>query len=104
MWRRSRIASQSTVDFPTTTTSPDDGTSIRLMSLRRVVFPLPLRPSETNVSPELTAIDSHVMSGADLPLTLYVTPRNSMIGSAVGEEMGASFPGVLLTGRIGGLS
>ncbi|MDQ1408461.1 MAG: hypothetical protein QOJ41_196 [Acidobacteriaceae bacterium] len=33
------------------------------------------------------------MSAADLPLTLYVTSRNSMIGSAIAEEMGASFPG-----------
>ena len=33
------------------------------------------------------------MSGADLPLTLYVTSWNSMIGSAVDKEMGASFPG-----------
>jgi hypothetical protein len=81
------------VDFPSTTTSPDEGTSIRLMSLRRVVFPLPLRPSKTNVSPELTDIESSEIRGADLPLTLYVTSRNSMIGSAIAEEMGASLPG-----------
>jgi len=77
------------------------------MSLRRVVFPLPLRPSKTNVSAELTDIESPDISGTDLPLTLYVTSRNAMIGSAVAEEMEASFPGPvdeLLTCRIGGLS
>src|ERR1700676_2254523 len=104
MWRRSRIASQSMVDFPSTTPPPDEGTSIRLINLNRVVFPLPLRPNKTNVSPELMDIESCDIRGADLPLTLYVTSRNSMIGSAIAEEMGASFPGVLLTGRIGGLS
>jgi hypothetical protein len=52
-------------------------------------------------------MESWEIRGAVLPLTLYVTLWNSMIGSAVAEEMGASFPGVLgvlLTGRIGGLS
>jgi len=38
-------------------------------------------------------MESPEMSGDDLPLTLYVTSRNSMIGSAVAEEMTASFPG-----------
>jgi hypothetical protein len=36
-------------------------------------------------------MESPEMSGDDLPLTLYVTSRNSMIGSAVAEEMRASF-------------
>jgi hypothetical protein len=49
-------------------------------------------------------IESCDIRGADLPLTLYVTSRKSMIGSPIAEEMGASFPGVLLTGRIGGIS
>jgi hypothetical protein len=71
------------------------------MSLRRVVFPLPLRPSKTNVSLELTVISSSEISGAVLPLTLYVTSRNSMIGSAVAEEMGASFSGVPLGLELG---
>src|ERR1700730_8777159 len=107
MWRRSRMASHSMVDFPSTTTAPDEGTSMRLMSRSKVVFPLPLRPSKTNVSRELIDMESCDISGAVLPLTLYVTLWNSMIGSEVAEEMGASFPGVLgvlLTGRIGGLS
>jgi len=38
-------------------------------------------------------MESPEMSGDDLPLTLYVTSRNSMIGSAVAEEMRASFAG-----------
>jgi hypothetical protein len=38
-------------------------------------------------------MESPEISGDDLPLTLYVTSRNSMIGSAVADEMRASFSG-----------
>src|SRR5208283_1301475 len=73
MRRRNWIGSHSREGRPSTRTSPDDGTNIRLMSLRQVVLPEPLRPSNMSVSPRLTERsrpDSKTRSGATRNSTL----------------------------------
>src|SRR5712691_6132945 len=70
------MASQAVVATPSTTTSPCVGTSIRLISRRRVVFPEPLRPRRTRVSPEEMRSDTSETIGR--AFTPYETPRNSM--------------------------
>src|SRR5487761_352797 len=55
MPRRRRIGSHSSVERPSTRTSPALGSRRRLTSFKAVVFPEPLRPSKTRVSPRRTA-------------------------------------------------
>src|SRR2546428_2160956 len=82
MWRRRRMASQAVVTTPSTTTSPRVGTSMRLINRRRVVFPEPLRPRRTRVSPE--AIRSDTSETIGRLFTPYETARNSMAVASSG--------------------
>src|SRR5467141_1288620 len=85
---RRRMGSQSVVGRPRTMTWPAVGIRRRLISLRRVVLPLPLRPRRTRVWPEATEKRiSLTILWWTLPLTLYVTFWNRMVGSA--------FPGAI---------
>src|SRR2546427_7358155 len=58
MPRRSRVASSACVGRPAIRISPAVGSSRRLISLRAVVLPEPLRPSSTSVSPGATPKDT----------------------------------------------
>src|SRR5581483_5587775 len=77
--RRKRITSECRVDSPFTSTSPLLGSCRRLMSLSVVVFPEPLRPSRTRVSP--LAIAKLRSWRSSLPFSRRKeTLRNSMTG------------------------
>ena len=61
---------------PRTTTSPASGTSSRLISLRMVLLPAPLRPTSASVSPCSTS-RSRPWS-TDVPPRLSLTPRKAI--------------------------
>ena len=84
MPRRRRTRSHSAVDLPSTSTSPDDGRIIPLISRSAVVLPDPLRPSSTSVSPasigECQIVENSSIADAE------VTSRNSTaLMSAIGR-------------------
>ena len=55
MLRRRRMGSHTSVERPSTATSPSLGSSRRLISFSVVVLPEPLRPKSTRVSPRRTS-------------------------------------------------
>src|ERR1700733_2159663 len=79
MLRRRRIGSHFVVERPLTRTSPSLGVRRPLISLRVVVLPEPLRPSNTTVSPLFTTSDRFSSRGR--PLRLKETRSNSMAGA-----------------------
>jgi len=82
--RRRRMGSQSEVARPWTRTWPEAGSRRRLISFNSVVLPLPLRPRRTRVSLGATVSDMLLtIVWSTVPLILYVTLRNWMVGSAI---------------------
>src|ERR1700693_4206043 len=79
MLRRKRMTSLPAVDAPLTRTSPALGVSSRLTSFSVVVFPDPLRPSRTNVSPRCTCKFKPESNCCPLG-RVEATSRNSMSG------------------------
>src|SRR5262245_20895759 len=75
MRRRSRIGSHSFTLSPSTKTSPDVGSTNRLISFNVVVFPEPLRPRSTSVSPDSTLNER--FSRSVRPLIANAASRNS---------------------------
>src|SRR5438552_6928635 len=78
MRRFSLIGSQDVVGMPSTHTSPSVGNSSPFTIFSAVVFPEPLRPSSTRVSP--AASEKLRLRRIWCPLIRYETPRNSTIG------------------------
>src|SRR5580698_9590164 len=85
MLRRRRIGSHLAVERPLTRTSPSLGVRRPLISLRVVVLPEPLRPSNTTVSPLFTTSDRFSRRGR--PLRLKETRSNSMAGVLFVDEL-----------------
>src|SRR6478609_7099833 len=81
MPRRKRMGSPSLLLTPFTRTSPAVGVNRRFTSLSVVLFPEPLRPSNTRASPRWTA-KFRPQSTCVSP-TRYDTSRNSMSGASV---------------------
>ena len=73
------MGSHAAVGVPSTSTSPEVGVSSRFTILSAVVFPEPLRPSSTSVSPLSTEkVSARRMSeGPWARGTEYPAPRNS---------------------------
>src|SRR6185369_4869595 len=77
MRRRNSIGSQLVVVFPSTLTSPAEGSNSRLTSFKVVVFPQPDSPSRTRVSPRSTIKLRSVMMF--VPESVKLTLSNSTI-------------------------
>src|SRR4030095_11260351 len=71
------MGSQSRVVLSSTKTSPDVGSSNRLINFKVVVFPDPLRPRRTIASPDSTLNDR--FSRRERPLIAYAASRNSTV-------------------------
>src|SRR5215471_19300476 len=71
------MGSQSRVVLSSTRTSPDVGSSNRLISFKVVVFPDPLRPRRTIASPDSTL--NGTFSTRERPLMAYAASRNSRV-------------------------
>src|SRR6266436_899383 len=88
MLRRRRIGSQSVVDSPLTRTSPELGTRSRLMSLREVVLPDPLRPSSTRganqLSPVLQRWERRKKNESSPGGTAHVAQKRSRVAPLLG--------------------
>src|SRR6059036_3286874 len=98
MRRRSRVGSRAAVRSPATSTSPAVGSSSRLMSFRVVVFPDPLRPSKTRVSPTPTVKDTFCTSFRPFAGSAYPSPRTSRVAVTPGPR-GPSGSGRRRSGR-----
>src|SRR5712692_2918062 len=74
MRRRHRVGSTAAARSPAISTSPAVGSSSRLMSFSVVVFPEPLRPSRTSVSPAPTLNDTSCTSCRPIPVPRFPPP------------------------------
>src|SRR6266516_3217738 len=96
MRRRSRVGSRPAARSPATSTSPVVGSSNRLMSFKVVVFPDPLRPSKTRVSPTPTVKDTFCTRFRPLAGSAYPSPRTSRVAVTQAPEG----VGVVLVGAV----
>src|SRR3954463_8940522 len=90
MPRRSRITSTWSLRAPLTRTSPELAETRRFTSFRVVVFPEPLRPSSTSVSPRATR--RLTPASTSVPFTRYETSRNSITAIVFPRSSALSIP------------